>query len=368
MGYAYIATQGKIHHIYLDSSVADIPSPFNFLSEDPQTQHTASIPFSMSMTTVLPDSDIPYHITLFSPEYYFYAELTQDEYRQRVLNRGQHQHNTYEIVYTREGEFFQQIEARRYKYPARSCCMLNRNIRHREEYLTASSTVNLSLSADFLQELLADNTDSFFIEDSLKWRENEELQQFINNEFQEIGQRKNYINFIPTQQALEENDIIHDLLDQLAHIIISPTPGCSFAFRGVIWQILYHLCDQDRYSTTLMNMGTEAEDRVFNQVTQLMEQTHGRITRSELIEQLNYSGSYINRIINKYTGMNITQYGSHFAMQYAAWLFAHTKLTISEIIVKSGFTDRTHFYQLFKKEFNVTPRQFRKQYVKLEHH
>lgn len=363
MAFALVSINGET---FSGSEVNELPeimnAPYNYVSEEQPSLYSITVPFSLEMIDLDPSAEIPYRITVISPNFYMYVELTQEEYRQQVLNRGQHMHNTYEIAYTREGEFYQQIEARRYKYTARSCCLLNRNIRHKEEYTTAFSTVTLSLSPEFLKDLFSDPYDRYFSTGAASWQDNEELRQFFNTELKETDQkRKSYLNFTPTYEATESNDLIHDIFDELANCIISPGPGASFHFRSLICQILDQLSDEARYSTKLINLGTKAEGRIFSKITQLMEQSNGRISRAELMEKLNYSGAYLNQIVNKYTGMSIFQYGSYFTMQRAAWLLTHTKMTATQISTDLGFTDRTHFYKLFREQFGVTPKQYQKQ-------
>lgn len=361
MSYAYYATKGKVY-VGNDFSVSaeDIPSPYNYLSVEQKNLYNTNAPFSMTIIVVDPESDEPYQMTVLSPDYYMFVKLNEEEYRQFVLNRGQHMHNTYEIVYVREGEFFQQIEAQRYKFTSRSCCILNRNIRHKEEYTTAFSTVTLSLSPEFLNDLFTGSFDSFFFSETPSDEQSNEIRQFFDTAMHEPDQeRKSYLNFVPTYEVAADNDFIHEIFDKLAQYIVSPTPGCGYLFRGLICQMLYRLSNQEHYSTNLINLGTEAESKLFFKITHLMEKNYGRISREELTKQLNYSGNYLNKIVKKYTGMNISEYGFTFSMQRAAWLLKHTDETIYQIALDLGFTDRTHFYRLFKKEFGETPKEYR---------
>lgn len=363
MGYVFFESNGQRYSGELNDAVfSNEASSFNFFSVEEQTIYSSNVPFSIILTSADPNSSVPYRLCLVSPHHYLYFELDQQEFLQNTLNRGLHRHNTYEIVYTRYGEFYQQIEARRYKYTPRTCCLLNRNIRHREEYTTAFSTVNISLSAELMRELLADKSDKWFSEDFVDWQKTDEFRRFIDAEFHGPGiQRKSCINFTPNSPYAEKDEI-HDLFDQLAALIITPVPGGSFHLRGIIRNILFLLCDKTRYSTELMSLGTETEDSVYARVTQEMEASYGKITRSELSKKLNYSGNYLNRIVKKYTGMTLSQYGNHFSMQHAAFLLARTEKTISQIIADLGFSDRTHFYRLFEAEYGETPRQFQKKY------
>lgn len=362
MGHFYLSTHDKVYEGDTRGNDSEsITSPYNFLNPNQQTFYYTNAPFSMTMVTLEPHADRPYQFTILSPGFYLYLELEQDEYTAQVLNRGQHQHNTYEIVYTRSGEYFQQIEARRHKYPPRSCCLLNRNIRHTEEYTTAFSTVTLSLSQEFLKNLTSDPFDLYFPDSTSSWQQNEEFQQFFTTELNaDVKHRKSYLCFFPNYDITDETDPIHAIFDQLAGYIVNPQPGSSFLFRGLVCQMFEHLCNREQYSTNLINLGTEAESELFAQITLLMEETYGRISRTELTEKLNYSGHYLNRLVHKYSGMSIFNYGKYYTMQRAAFLLLHSDLTVSEIADQLGFTDRTHFYRLFNKEFGETPKQFRK--------
>ena len=361
MGYALFSSTGRIYSgPNTGISPDSILSPYNFVSAEEHSLYQTSTPFSITLTSIDPSSPLPYRLTVLSPGYYMYTELEQDEYKRDVLNRGQHMHNTYEIEYTRQGEFFQQIEARRYKYTARSCCLLNRNIRHKEEYDSAHSTVILSLSYEFLKSLFDDPLDLWFPEADTAWKDKAELIAFFDIEMQNsLRERKSFLNFTPVYEQTESNDIIHDIFDHLTQLAISPAPGSSHLFRALICQLLAQLGDPQRYSTAMINLGTETESRIFSQITELVEETHGRISRKELTDRLNYSGNYLNRIVLKYSGMNISQYGNYFAMQQASRRLLQSDHSVSEICAELGFTDRTHFYELFRQEFGVTPKEYR---------
>ena len=91
----------------------------------------------------------------------------------------------------------------------------------------------------------------------------------------------------------------------------------------------------------------------------LLEDTDGRISRSELEQILNYSGNYLNTIVKKYTHKCLFDYGQTFCMKKAATLLKETTSSISEIMEELHFTNTTHFYKCFKEHYHMTPNQFR---------
>ncbi len=363
MAYARIISHGEQYTgedfgrqpVFLDS-------PYNFLAEDPQLFFKTKVPCALSMISFDPEADNSYLMTFIAADFYLSIKLNHDEYKE-LSRRPQHMHNTYEIVYVQEGTLFQQIEARRYQFSKRSCCILNRNIRHTEEYDHPFRTVTLSLAADFLSELFSDPYDGFFSETASDWQSRRDLKSFFSPDTAETDlYRKTYLSFVPAYDIMEENDRIHDLFEQMTNCIISPEPGCSFFMRSLICRLLDCLSNRELYSTDLISLGTKAESEAFSNITRLMLETHGRISRSELQKRLNYSGQYLNRISQKFTGMSLFKYGNYFTMKRAAWLLINSDATVSEIAAELGFSDRTHFYGLFRKEYRVTPKQYRERY------
>lgn len=356
MGYYYSSangttTQGEIQlpfHIGTSYSAITSYDQFNLRSTPD--------PFLLILIAYVPDSKVPYHITHISPNYYNYCQFSEQEFILFVRDREHHQHNTYELVYVQDGEFYQCIESQRHKYSAGSCFLLNKNTRHREEYITGFTTVSLSLSTEFFHELISEQDEKYFATRHL-WNQNTELNNFFNTELAGLeSSQKSYIDFIPKNQ---DSMVLHDLFCKLIDIVLSPQPGCSFTFCGLVCQIFLHLSKKEYFTTAPINLGTDSESRLFAQINNIIEKSKGRVSRDMLSKELCYSGAHLNRIVQKYTGMNITQYTTAFSIKHAAWMLIHTDLTISEIVAEHGFTDRTYFYNAFKKFYGETPRQYR---------
>lgn len=337
-------------------------SPYNFLTPIPPIYYQTHTPVSLIFTRYVPEEENPYRIAILSPDFSYYHILSRDEFNEiHGSNRPLHQHDTYELVYVLKGELFQRIENSRHKYIENSCCLINRNIRHTEEYSSGFHTLNLSLSREFLSTLIADSKDTFFnIEKKLS---DTDLSRFLQDEFQpDTCSEKKYIDFIPQPGVQDAQNYIYTILDKITNIMLNPFKGSSFAIKSYIYFILCCLDDRRYYHTNPISLGSPTENRLFAQITQLMEQTNGRVSRSELSSRLNYSGSYINYIIQKYSGLSTFEYGLSFTMQKATYLLQNENMSVSEIITFLGFSDRTHFYKLFQESYGMTPRAYRMKY------
>ena len=81
----------------------------------------------------------------------------------------------------------------------------------------------------------------------------------------------------------------------------------------------------------------------------------------ELQAQLPYSYSNLTRLFKKYTNQTITQYVNNVKLQHAKELLTTTSMTTLMITNTLGFESVSHFNHLFKKQFDTTPTQYRKQ-------
>ncbi|MBQ8428686.1 MAG: helix-turn-helix domain-containing protein [Clostridia bacterium] len=89
-----------------------------------------------------------------------------------------------------------------------------------------------------------------------------------------------------------------------------------------------------------------------------------KLSREELKslqESLPYSYSNLTRLFKKHTNCTITQYMNKVKLQYSKELLTHTDMTTLMITNELHFESISHFNHLFKKEFNQTPTQYRKQ-------
>lgn len=66
------------------------------------------------------------------------------------------------------------------------------------------------------------------------------------------------------------------------------------------------------------------------------------------------------RLFKQSTGVTPHQYILHCRINQAKYLLQHSKLTIAEIAVRTGFCDQSHFSRYFKRVVGITPKQLLK--------
>ena len=87
------------------------------------------------------------------------------------------------------------------------------------------------------------------------------------------------------------------------------------------------------------------------------------ITLKELADFFNYSERQMARIIKDYTGQTFTGLIQNTRMAKACQSLRHPDIPISQIIRDAGYSNASHFYDVFRKIYKMTPAQYRKQYL-----
>lgn len=270
-----------------------------------------------------------------------------------------HNHNFYEFMCVLDGELYVNIENRRHVYTKGCCCILNRNVMHSEEYNTNFQIVFLQLHPDFLASIYADLCLNIF--DVEKTAPPSKLMEFLNMNISDSGNSgKDYVDFIPNTNDSFLTSSIHSIFDRLTRETLSPQIGSSIVVKNLIIKLFRFLSAPDNFNTTPIRIGTDAEYFIYSQIVKAMTETCGRISRRELAEKLNYSGTYLNEIAKKYSGFTLFDFGMTFCMKEAARLLRTTNENVTDIGSALGFSNRTHFYKIFKEAYGMTPAQYRR--------
>ncbi len=323
-------------------------------------QFILNYPYRITLISIQPDRPEEYQkLTMISPHDTFFSKLSLKEVKQIPNGRNLHKHDFYEIMIVLDGEVYQNIENERHLYTKGSCCILNKNVRHTEEYKDYYRVAFVQISSDFMRHLYGCMTLHIF--GRHKTTDSKFLQFLDDNINERQSANKNYLDLIPKKEHEFLVKHVHSILDQIVHITIDPAPDANIRVQSLFLDLLYNLSRPDYYDSLPIRIGTDTENRLFQEVTKLFEANHGHISRKELSDTLSYSGTYLNAICKKYSGLSLFDYGMHFCMKEAGIRLLETDQSITDISRDLGFTNQTHFYKVFKEKYKMTPLQYRKQ-------
>jgi len=230
---------------------------------------------------------------------------------------------------------------------------------HAEEYNTDFEIVFLQISTDLMKRIYSDLTLNFF--DIEKISSDSDMNEFLSKNLgSDSDTGKAYVDFIPKGSNDEIANTLHQYFDKITRETMMPQVGSTVNVLNLLKQLFLFMSISGNFSTIPVQIGSTAETMLFDQIMTAMTETDGRISRSQLSEKLNYSGVYLNEICKKYTGKSLFDYGMTFCMKKAASLLTGSNDNIGDISAYLGFTNRTHFYKVFKEQYGMTPAEYRR--------
>lgn len=270
-----------------------------------------------------------------------------------------HKHDFFEFMFVLDGELYVNIENQRHLYSKGCCYIVNRNVRHAEEYKPSFRAVFFQFHPDFLNSIYSDLCMDFF--DIEKNSPKSKLMDFLHlNLSGSENSEKDYVDFIPVANNAFLINSIHSIFDQITRETLSPHVGSSITVKQLTLKLFCFLLNPNYFSTSPIRIGSDAEYTIYTQILNAMIDNHGRISRNQLAKELNYSGAYLNEISKKYSGLSLFDFSMTFCMKEAARLLRDSDMNILDIGNHLGFSNRTHFYKIFKKTYHETPAEYRR--------
>lgn len=98
----------------------------------------------------------------------------------------------------------------------------------------------------------------------------------------------------------------------------------------------------------------------FSSVLQHIQHNYKTLTLKALADIFNYHFTYLSTLIKKHTGSNFITLVTNLKMADSTKYLKNTDLPIGEIAERVGYQTSDHFSRIFKKHFNCSPTQYRK--------
>ena len=101
-------------------------------------------------------------------------------------------------------------------------------------------------------------------------------------------------------------------------------------------------------------------DHVVDLVTKLNNYTYLTTRIQDIYSQYPVAKCKLIKEFKEYTGMTIVQYQKMQKLAYAAQLLANSDYQITQIAEILGFDSLSHFLRIFKEEYGMTPKEYRR--------
>lgn len=89
------------------------------------------------------------------------------------------------------------------------------------------------------------------------------------------------------------------------------------------------------------------------------ENFNGVITLESTAKKLSVAPQYLSHVFKQSLGVNFSDYLSGLRLKYAEKLIKNTEKSITEICFDAGYGNFSHFSRSFKKQYGLSPREYR---------
>ncbi len=277
------------------------------------------------------------------PASWFFKDNSTDlflSFHHEASNSNQHYHDFFELIYVCKGSPIGVINDQELRLQEGNLCIMNPNAVHYfKKYSEATDLIlNIVLPKDLFQKsifriLFHDPVlNAFFIRYRL---ENEKQPSFLY--LQQLDKDIDHFLGILLMEYLDQKQYSHVIIESLLTLIF------SFLLRNY----------KEKTSHGSLTMA-EIIDYIY-----LNYQT---VTMESVASHYNYHPKYLSSLIHKQTGQTYRRLMAGIRLQNALNYLLYTNYSIDQIVELIGYKDKSSFYSLFKKEYSMSPNEYRRKY------
>lgn len=139
--------------------------------------------------------------------------------------------------------------------------------------------------------------------------------------------------------------------------------GAELDIKANLYWMFYHI-----YNNRLLNVAQNTvEDKqqytVRKALQYIRSEYMNEITIEKIANYCGYSEFYMMKLFKQYTGESCVDYINNYRLTVAGRQLRDTDDEIASIAYAVGFNNVSYFNRQFKREYGMTPREFRKQLI-----
>lgn len=108
----------------------------------------------------------------------------------------------------------------------------------------------------------------------------------------------------------------------------------------------------------------DSKDDVQRAKEYILANISNNISVKDVADYVHLSPEYFSKLFKKETGENVKNYILRIKVDAAKDLLENPNIPVSIVASEVGYSNFSHFTQMFKKHENITPSEYRKQYLK----
>lgn len=185
------------------------------------------------------------------------------------------------------------------------------------------------------------------------------LHEMTQNQYNE----RFLFNLAPTK---EKNEVLQRVLNQIYHTYREDDLAANLLVKSRTLEFLSILIKS--YSIPIATKQSIKSLKHLERLKRINEFVQENYSQSLKLEQVaevfNYDPAYFSRFFKKYMGIPFSEYVNTVRLEKAYYQLRDTDMTVLDIAMANGFFSVKSFYNVFKKNYTLSPQQYRKKYFK----
>ncbi len=252
----------------------------------------------------------------------------------------EHTHDFIEIVYILKGKCQHIVDGEIFNTKHGDALFINYNQTHSINGECETEIINILIRPEYINESLKNNENAFAL---LHLLEFEDFSKILN-------ENKRKITFSGNER--EQFEII---IKNISSEFNNKNPGFELLIRSQFNILLIMLFR--KMSLNLEEGFNGVSDKLLSYITQHCCE---KITLESIAKLCNYNKSYFSRIFKEYTNTTFTEFVKKARIEKAKELLTQTDSSITDIVYKVGYSDKTKFFSHFKACTGISPLRYRK--------
>lgn len=255
-----------------------------------------------------------------------------------------HVHDCFELIYLSRGRCIQTIGEDACNMSEGDICILDPNVTHRVDLESATDQLFhiMIRPAMFQHAFLNVVSRSDLISDF-----------FINSLFAN-DRRQSYLYF-PHAGNASARVIAQRLIIEL----YEKKPGYQRVVESYL-DILFTELVRSRQPQD--GEHTKTGSGSFSRILDYINRNLLDVSLTSVAEEFHYHPKYLSSLFIKYTGKSFSEIVQDARLQRSCYYLQYTDLSVEEISRRMGYQDRSSFNRIFKRAFQMTPTQYRRQH------
>lgn len=168
----------------------------------------------------------------------------------------------------------------------------------------------------------------------------------------------------PADTLIEQSkvDMFKETLEKMQFLMDCQPDGAVLKFNSLLFEVLFQL--YHNFSTPVVEADMTRRQKNLEKLKPILEYIAENYNRPISLEEIAgiamFEPKYFCRFFKKYMGTTFLEYQNEIRLSKIYQDVISTKLTISEILEKHGFTNYKLFRKMFYSHFNATPTQLRR--------